>query len=78
MQKDNRFTDDYYRILPDNSLLWGGRVGLNKLPEPDDLKVMMMEDLLKIYPQLEGLKARIAWAGLMGYSVHKMPQIISG
>ena len=36
---------------------------------------MMMEDLLKIYPQLEGLKARIAWAGLMGYSVHKMPHI---
>lgn len=73
--RDNRFTDDYYRILPDNSLLWGGRVGLNKLPEPEDLKVMMMEDLLKIYPQLEGLKARIAWAGLMGYSVHKMPHI---
>lgn len=73
--RDNRFTDDYYRVLPDNSLLWGGRVGLNTAPSEDELKTMMMQDLLKIYPQLKGLKAKMAWSGLMGYSVHKMPHI---
>ncbi len=72
--RDTRWTDDYYRILPDNSLLWGGRVGLGTRV-PANLDRAMLGDLLKIYPQLEGVRVKSAWAGIMGYTTHKMPHI---
>lgn len=74
--RDNRWADDYYRLLPDGQLLWGGRVGLAKGPSPRELEKIMMEDLLGIYPQLKGcVKPSVAWSGLMGYTTHKMPHI---
>jgi gamma-glutamylputrescine oxidase len=72
--RDDRWADDYYRILPDNRILWGGRVGLRR-GTPKKLKEMMLGDMLKVYPQLEGAEAETAWSGLMGYTVHKMPLI---
>ncbi len=71
---DNRFSSNYYRILPDRRLFWGGRVSMFN-PSGEKLKKIMMDDLLVVYPQLEGIKADVAWGGLMGYPVHKMPQI---
>lgn len=71
--RDDRWADSYYRILPDHSILWGGRVGLGK--EPPGLGRLMIGDLLRIYPQLEGVRADCAWSGLMGYTAHKMPLI---
>jgi len=70
---DTRFAYDYYHPLPENRILWGGRVAYNRTPEK--LKSVMREDMLKIYPQLATVKVDMAWAGLMGYSVHKMPLI---
>jgi gamma-glutamylputrescine oxidase len=72
--RDNRWADDYYRPLPDGSLLWGGRVGLGR-GVPRNLPQEMLRDMLRIYPQLEGAKVACAWAGVMGYTVHKMPHI---
>lgn len=70
---DSRIANDYYRALPDTRLLWGGRVSSNLSPRK--LGQKMIGDILKIYPQLEGIRAEVAWPGTMGYSVHKMPQI---
>ncbi|MEP3112963.1 FAD-binding oxidoreductase [Nisaea sp.] len=70
---DSRIANDYYRALPDTRLLWGGRVSSNLSPRK--LGQKMISDILKIYPQLEGIRAEVAWPGTMGYSVHKMPQI---
>lgn len=70
---DSRIANDYYRALPDTRLLWGGRVSSNLSPR--NLGQKMIGDILKIYPQLEGIRAEVAWPGTMGYSVHKMPQI---
>ncbi len=73
--RDTRWSDDYYRILPDSRILWGGRVGLGR-KAPRNLPDLMLGDLLKIYPQLCGhVRADTAWAGVMGYTVHKMPHI---
>ena len=35
----------------------------------------MLKDLLKVYPQLSGIRAQLAWSGTMGYATHSMPQI---
>lgn len=71
---DTRFCSDYYRRLPDSRLLWGGRVGL--FAHPENIADAMMSDMLKLYPQMEGkVKPAYAWAGLLAYPSHKMPQI---
>ncbi len=69
--RDDRWADNYYRILPDNRILWGGGCALGKAP--NDLKERMLADMLKIYPQLRGVKADLAWSGLMGFTTSKMP-----
>jgi gamma-glutamylputrescine oxidase len=71
---DTRFAGDYYRALPDGCILWGGRVSCLGRP-PRRLGEAMCDDLLKVYPQLAGVRAAVAWDGLMGYARHKMPQI---
>ena len=44
-------------------------------PSQEKLKKIMLADLLSVYPQLEGIRGEVAWAGTMGYARHKMPQI---
>lgn len=71
---DNRFAFDYYRLLPDRRLLWGGRIStLERAPER--IAELLRADMLKVYPQLAGVRIEHAWSGLMSYARHKMPQI---
>ncbi|MDR7333973.1 FAD-dependent oxidoreductase [Roseateles asaccharophilus] len=71
---DNRFAFDYYRMLPDRRLLWGGRISIQER-DPARIAQMLQADLLKVYPQLAGVRIEHAWGGLMSYARHKMPQI---
>lgn len=71
---DTRFCSDYYRILPDNRLLWGGRVGL--WAHPNDIAKAMVEDMRKLYPRLAAeVQPDVSWSGKLCYAPHKMPQI---
>lgn len=71
---DTRFAFDYYRPLPDTRLLWGGRISvLDRSPEA--VKRLLYRDLLKVFPQLQGIRIDYAWSGLMSYARHQMPQI---
>ncbi|WP_146909527.1 NAD(P)/FAD-dependent oxidoreductase [Arenimonas daejeonensis] len=71
---DSRFAFDYYRPLPDTRILWGGRISvLDRSPEA--VKRLLYRDLLKVFPQLEGVRVDYAWSGLMSYARHQMPQI---
>jgi gamma-glutamylputrescine oxidase len=71
---DTRFAFDYYRPLRDTRLLWGGRISvLDRSPEA--VKRLLYRDLLKVFPQLAGVRIDHAWSGLMSYARHQMPQI---
>ncbi|MFP6744929.1 MAG: FAD-binding oxidoreductase [Alphaproteobacteria bacterium] len=70
---DTRFALDYYRPLHDTRILWGGRV--TTLGDPPNLADVMRGDLLKVYPQLAGVRMETAWSGLMSYAAHEMPQV---
>ena len=71
---DSRFAFDYYRALPDTRLLWGGRISvLNRSPHA--VKRLLTRDLLRVFPQLKGVRIDYAWSGLMSYARHQMPQI---
>ncbi len=71
---DTRRTGDYYRIVDDDRLMWGGRISV-RASEPRRLRQMMRGDILAVYPQLGEVEIEYAWSGLMGYALHKMPQI---
>lgn len=71
---DTRFAFDYYRPLPDTRLLWGGRISVRDRP-PEAVKRLLYRDLLKVFPQLDGVGIDHAWSGLMSYARHQMPQI---
>jgi gamma-glutamylputrescine oxidase len=71
---DTRFAFDYYRPLPDSRLLWGGRISVRDRTAADVAK-LLVGDLLRVYPQLRGVRVEYAWSGLMSYARHQMPQI---
>lgn len=71
---DTRFAFDYYRPLPDSRLLWGGRISVRSR-SPEEVARLLYGDMLKVYPQLAGVKVDYAWSGLMSYGRHKMPQL---
>jgi gamma-glutamylputrescine oxidase len=71
---DSRFAFDYYRPLPDSRILWGGRISVRDR-SPDAVKRLLYRDMMKVFPQLEGVGIDYAWSGLMSYARHQMPQI---
>ncbi|RJG27640.1 NAD(P)/FAD-dependent oxidoreductase [Massilia cavernae] len=71
---DTRFAFDYYRPLPDTRLLWGGRIAVRER-SPSEVARLLYEDMLKVYPQLEGTRVDYAWSGMMSYGRHRMPQV---
>ncbi|WP_049622401.1 NAD(P)/FAD-dependent oxidoreductase [Frateuria defendens] len=71
---DTRFAFDYYRPLPDTRLLWGGRVSIRER-SPQAVRRLLRRDLLRVFPQLEGVRIDYAWSGLMSYARHLMPQL---
>lgn len=71
---DTRFAFDYYRPLPDTRLLWGGRISVLDR-RPAAVEQLLRRDLLKVFPQLDGVGIDYAWSGLMSYARHQMPQV---
>lgn len=72
---DDKWACDYYRTLPDSSILWGGRVGLGRDVAPPHLADKMIADMVRIYPQLTGVRARMVWAGTMASTIHRGPHV---
>jgi glycine/D-amino acid oxidase-like deaminating enzyme len=71
---DTRRAGDYYRIIGGDRLMWGGRI-TTRLSLPRWLGALMRRDIGRVYPQLGDADIEHAWAGVMSYAVHKMPQI---
>lgn len=71
---DTRFAFDYYRPLKDTRLLWGGRISIRSR-SPEAIGKLLMRDLLRVFPQLEGIRIEFTWSGLMSYARHQMPQL---
>lgn len=71
---DVRVGTDYYRVLPDGRLLWGGRASAIEWSE-SRAKRKLQSDLARIYPQLADLKIEFTWSGLMPIARHRMPVI---
>ena len=62
---DTRRAGDYYRIVGDDRLMWGGRIS-TRASTPWRLKAALRSDILKVYPQLEDVEIEYAWSGVDG------------
>jgi gamma-glutamylputrescine oxidase len=71
---DTRRAGDYYRVIDEGRILWGGRI-TTRVTQPSRLAERMKADMLSTYPKLGNPRIDYAWAGLMGYAIHKMPLI---
>ncbi|MGH6719861.1 MAG: NAD(P)/FAD-dependent oxidoreductase, partial [Alphaproteobacteria bacterium] len=64
---DDRFAQDYYRRLGDTRILWGGRISVRDAPS-EAVQRFMLADLVRVYPQLRGVRVETGWGGLMSYA----------
>src|SRR5215831_8677570 len=71
---DTRRAGDYYRIIDSDRLLWGGRIA-QPVASPRRVAKLIARDIGNVFPQLGEVDITHAWSGVMGYAVHKMPQV---
>ena len=71
---DSRRAGDYYRIVGEDRLLWGGKITTRRTP-PRRLPEIMKKTIVGVYPQLARIEIEYGWSGLMSYCLHKMPVI---
>ncbi len=71
---DTRRAGDYYRLVDDGRLLWGGHI-TTVARRPRRLAHLMRRHIRDNYPGLGSPRMDYAWMGQMGYATHKMPLI---
>jgi gamma-glutamylputrescine oxidase len=71
---DIRRAGNYFRLIDDGRLLWGGAI-TTRVSAPIDLAARMKADMLSVFPTLASSVIDHAWIGLMGYARHFMPLI---
>ncbi|GGE47254.1 oxidoreductase [Halopseudomonas oceani] len=63
---------DYYRLTPDNRLLFGGRASARDA-RPDALRQTMRERMAQVFPQLAGEDFEYLWGGQVAMTMSKAP-----
>lgn len=71
---DNQFVLDYFRLTPDNRLLFGGGCTyLGGLPK--DIAAATRPYLERVFPQLRGVPIEFAWGGHIDVSLKRTPDV---
>ncbi|MEH6686845.1 MAG: FAD-binding oxidoreductase [Halopseudomonas sabulinigri] len=71
---DQRVALDYYRLSADHRLLFGGACHYSGR-DPADIAAYMQPKMLKVFPQLAGVKIDYQWGGMIGIGANRLPQI---
>jgi gamma-glutamylputrescine oxidase len=69
---DTRFVVNYFRKTADGRLLFGGGETYRQT-YPADLAGYVRRSLVKIYPDLAGIRITHAWGGSVGVTLHRTP-----
>lgn len=69
---DSRFVINYFRMTPDQRLVFGGGENYRR-QFPSDIASFVRPYLLKIYPQLEGAAIDYAWGGTLAITLNRLP-----
>ncbi|TDV57215.1 NAD(P)/FAD-dependent oxidoreductase [Actinophytocola oryzae] len=71
---DSRRLLHYFRITPDNRLLFGGRARFALSDRDSDLRSgrILLRDLTTVFPQLSGVRVDYCWGGLVDMTLDRM------
>jgi|SRR5437588_3329513 len=65
----------YYRLTPDNRMLFGGRAAF--FPETENTVrrsgEILRRGMIGVYPQLRGVKVEFVWGGTLDFTIDVMP-----
>jgi glycine/D-amino acid oxidase-like deaminating enzyme len=75
MVVDTKNIGHYFRLTPDNRLLFGGRARFALSNPASDRKsaAILHRDMLNVFPQLAGTRIDYVWGGHVGFPVDRMP-----
>jgi glycine/D-amino acid oxidase-like deaminating enzyme len=65
---------DYFRLSADKRLLFGGMCNYSGR-DPKDIKAALYPKMLKVFPELAGIKIEHQWGGMIGIGANRLPQI---
>jgi gamma-glutamylputrescine oxidase len=71
---DGERADNHYRIVDGDRLLISGRATVWEA-DPRRLAGSLAADIAKLYPQLGEVRIEHRWSGVLGRTIHGMPQI---
>ena len=72
---DSKFVVNYFRLSPDNRLLFGGRENYG-YRFPRDIAAKVRVPMEQIFPQLAGIKIDYSWGGTLGITTNRMPAFL--
>jgi glycine/D-amino acid oxidase-like deaminating enzyme len=74
---DSKHYLHYYRLTPDNRMLFGGRAAF--FPETKSTvrqsAEILRRDMIKIFPQLNNTRIQFAWGGTLDFCFDTMPHV---
>ena len=75
MVVDTKNIGHYFRLTPDNRLLFGGRARFALSNPASDRKsaAILRRDMLNVFPQLAGTRIDYVWGGHVGFPADRMP-----
>jgi gamma-glutamylputrescine oxidase len=71
---DSRFVVYYFRITPDDRLLFGGGETYS-YQFPNDIAGMVRKHLLHVFPQLQNTRIEHAWGGTLAITTSRLPYV---
>jgi glycine/D-amino acid oxidase-like deaminating enzyme len=71
---DTDLADNHYRIVDGDRLMWSGRATTWEA-DPRRFVAALKNDIARVYPQLGPVEVEHVWNGVLGNSLHRMPQI---
>ena len=72
---DSKWFLNYFRITPDGRLLWGGRNNLSTTLDLANSAQILHAEMLRAFPQLEGIDVTHTWTGQLAIPFDLMPNI---
>lgn len=71
---DAKRLTNYYRVLPDGSLFFGGRGGAG-VRAGERIYRQLHSEMLQLFPALDGIALRYRWYGLVAVTLDSLPHI---
>ncbi len=66
---------NYYRIMPDNCLLFGGRGDITGRSDDPKVYALLERQLVETFPQLAGIGIAQRWSGKIAITLDDFPHI---